>query len=235
VHLYLTKNVREGIKVASDIVITSPLNALAQFRHLVTPFLKNFTKEVILPSFEGKEDDTFYRVENIKFQVDETKVDDIILDITVGLKDKINVELKVTDLDLSFKDVHFHYEKSYVKDDGVFDAHLKFPSWTIRWSANDTESVFGNTTIDVQLDTLDISIKEANHAVLDKLFMSVFSSWIKEKIRSAIEVSLSEPANNLSQQFSNFFQNKAQQFDYSDDPWAAISSINPNTFKSARA
>jgi hypothetical protein len=230
----LTSNVRQGIEIASQIITSSPIHALVQLRQLATPYLKNFTRQIKLPSIEGKDGDTNYKVENIIFQVDESKLEDILLQFTVGLKDKIIVELKLSDLDLTFKDVQFHYENKYIKDEGIMDVHVKFPSWFLRWGLGDGDSLFGNSTVEVQLDTLDISIQQANHKLVDKVALTLFSTWVKEKVRLAIETSLKEPANTLAQQFSNFvfsskefFQN---QYIYSD---TSYSSYLPEFFQTA--
>jgi len=230
----LSSQVRQGVDLASEIVTSSPLHALSQLRKLATPYLRNYTKQITIPSIEGKDQDTYYKVENIIFQVDESKLEDALLRFTVGLKDKIIVELKLTDLDLTFKDVHFHYESKYIVDDGIIDVNVKFPSWFLRWGLEDGDSLFGDSTVEVQLSTLDITIQEADHKLLDKVALSLFSSWIKEKVRSAIESSLREPANNLAQQFNNFVaQNKEflqNQFIYSD---ASYSSYLPQFFQTA--
>jgi len=128
--------------------------------------------------------------------------------VNVGLKDKTVVELKVTDLDLTFKDIHFKYEKQMIQDEGVMDAHVKFSSWIFRWSLEDGSSLFGESTVDVQLDTLDITIHEAHHKVLDKVVLGLFSSFIKEKVRSSIENAFQEPAKTLGQAFNDYFQHK---------------------------
>jgi hypothetical protein len=92
----------------------SYLNSIIQLRTLLAPMIGHALTEAKLPRIESRDTSSAWSLDNISIHGKKSYLDDITMDIRIGLKDIIQVVVTIADIDITLKDVDFTYDRTAV-------------------------------------------------------------------------------------------------------------------------
>jgi hypothetical protein len=193
----------------------SIVQTLGQLRHVAIPLFKSAVVELPIPRIEGTTDTSKYTLDHMVIKGKELGLEDVSLQLKVGLKDMFRLVLKVKNLQFSVSEINFTYERTSMPkwhDQGVCSATLYMPKFKLRWYVREDKGQAPHFEMDeifCRIRRFDVSIEEANHKLLDKMIVGLFSGIARTRAENALNESLRKNGDQLTQKFNEFFIEKA--------------------------
>jgi len=203
-------------KFASDIVLDSDgkvsiggiQDSLGQLKTLLVPVITKQLTQIPVARIDGSTDKYDFAAKDVVFSAYDVLPDYFKLYfqtmLNVDLKQattdtaKAFLRLELNNIRAHLKDVHFAYRRKVfpqIEDEGRADIDLggKGMSVAIDWvvsTGKKEETAFRIKNVDVSIDDLTVTIKQANHDILDKIAVKVFNKQMKNEIEDELEVQL---------------------------------------------
>jgi hypothetical protein len=203
-------------KFATDIALDSNgkvsfggiQDSLVQLKNLLVPVIARQLTSIPIARIDGKTEKYDFAAENVVLSAYDILPDYLKLYfqtmVNIDLKEastdkaKAFLRLELHNIKCHLKDVHFAYRRKVfptIEDDGIADIDLggKGMSLTMDWvvSGGDKEHTSLRVkSIDVNIDDLTVTIKKAEHNIIDKLAVKVFNKQMKNEIEDELEVQL---------------------------------------------
>jgi len=126
------------------------------------------------------------------------------------------VTLKLTGLHAKFNDVNFSYCRKVIpklQDTGVADVEVLGEGISIKiiWKilAQGSEPVSVDlATVKCLVDSLNITIKDAKHNVLDKIVATLFATWIKNSVAQVLCNKVVEAIEPINAKINEFIRSR---------------------------
>jgi hypothetical protein len=203
-------------KFATDIALDSNgkvsfggiQDSLVQLKNLLVPVIARQLTAIPIARIDGKTEKYDFAAENVVFSAYDVLPDYLKLYfqtmINIDLKEastdkaKAFLRLELHNIKCHLKDVHFAYRRKVfpsIEDDGIADIDLggKGMSLVMDWVVSGGEKEHTSLrvkSIDVTIDDLTVTIKKAQHDIIDKLAVKVFNKQMKSEIEDELEVQL---------------------------------------------
>jgi len=103
----------------------------------------------------------------------------------------------MNDFHATLRDLHFKYERKKMPkmtDQGVADIEIQGMTLRFRWlmEKNNEKLTFNCDKVRCQINTLNTTVKEAQHKMLDKIALRLFNTQIKRGIETSTEKAMKE-------------------------------------------
>lgn len=208
--VYLNR-LKDDVKVIGRSLKGSYLDTLIQLRTVLAPIIENTLDGMKLGKIEHVDESSRWKVVDPVFNAKDSSLHDVSVNFKIGLQDIVEVTLKVKNIDIRFKDVAFAYEKTSMpswSDSGKLDFRVASPGWKLKWivkQRKDQDSTFELKEVRGDIKTLDISILEADHKLIDSLLIKLWTPSLKRRARESIEKVLREKSVGLTGSLNKFF------------------------------
>jgi len=182
-------------------------NTLPTLKNVLIPTLTEALRNIPIPSITVDNEKMFLQLSNLslaardlipeKIRIHFTN--DILFDFSTDGKDLFISRLTVLmrDFNATLKDINFKYDRKktpQISDFGVADVEIQGIHIDVRWrmEMNGSRLCFYVDYAKCLIDNLNTNIKEANHKLLDKIYLGLFSGSMKNTLQTTIEDSLRE-------------------------------------------
>jgi len=182
-------------------------NTLPTLKNVLLPTLTTTLRNIPIPTITVDNEKMFLQLSNLslaakdlipeKIRIQFTN--DILFDFSNDSKDLFISKLTVLmrDFSATLHDINFKYERRkmpQMSDFGVADVEIEGIHIDLRWRMDMVGSrlSFYVDYIKCLIDTLRTNVKQANHKMLDNMYVSLFSGGMKRDLESTIENTLRE-------------------------------------------
>jgi len=211
-------------------------STLPTLKNVLIPTLTATLRNIPVPSINVDNEKMFLQLSNLSLAAKDLipeKIrihftNDILFDFSTEGKDLFISRLTVLmrDFSASLKDVNFKYDRKktpQVSDFGVADVDIQGIHIDIRWrmEMNGSNLCFYVDYAKCLIDNLKTDIKQANHKMLDNMYLSLFSGTMKKNLETTIEDTLKEKTLQFSIDTSAPL---SEQFGFLPQPAAAASA-----------
>lgn len=206
-----SRQYQQHMTAFQETIRASPFETLSQARHLMFPLIRELMNEFPLPRVEGTTENGTYTIDNMVLQGRQLNLDDIIVDMRFGLKDVMVLTLRIKGISAGIKNGNFTYNSTGMmswNDAGTFDVNIASPEWKIKWMVverNNQPMRLEISKVDVRLRTFNITIEEAKHKILDRMFLGLFTTTLRKKAEDALESSIRKQAATSGDKFNSMF------------------------------
>jgi hypothetical protein len=206
---------KEGMMQFREAISGSIVQTLGQLRHVALPLFKSLVVELPVPRIEGSTDTSNYTLDHMVIKGQELGLEDMSLQLKVGLKDMFRLVLKVKNLRLAVSEIAFTFERTSMpkwSDQGVCSSTLHMPKFKLQWSVREDPGQTPHFELDeihCRIRRFDLNIEEAKHKLLDKMIVGLFQGVARSKAENALNETLRKNGDLLTQKFNQFFIEKA--------------------------
>jgi len=226
-----SRQYQQHMSAFQETIRTSPFETLSQARHLMFPLLRALVDEFPLPRVEGTmENGSTYTVDNMVIRGKQLNLDDIIVDMRFGLQDVMMLTVRIKGISAGIKNGNFTYHNKGLmswSDEGTFDADIAAPEWKIKWAVVERQNQpmrLEISKVDLKLKTFNITIQEAKHKTLDRMFLGMFQTTLRKKAEESLESAMRKQAATSGEKFNGmFFPTKKA----TENPALPASSVQP--------
>lgn len=182
-------------------------NSLPTLKNVLIPTLTTALRNIPIPPITVDNEKYFLQLSNLSLSAQDLipeKIrihftNDIVFDFSTDGNDRFISKLTVLmrDFNASLHDINFKYDRKkmpQISDFGVADVDISGIDIDIRWrmEMNDSTLCFYIDHVKCLIDTLRTNIKEANHKMLDNIYLTLFSGGMKTNLEETIEETLRE-------------------------------------------
>jgi len=183
-------------------------DSLVQLKNLLVPVIAKQLEHIPIARIDGSTPKWDFAIEGIVFSAYDVLPDylklyfqtQINLDLKQASTDtaRAYLRLEVNNIRAHLKNVHFAYRRKVfptIEDEGWADVDLGGKGLSLRmdWMvATDdrNQTKLSVADVDVAIDDLTISVKKAEHGILDKMAVTLFNGTIKREIEDELQVQL---------------------------------------------
>lgn len=199
-------------------------HTLPTLKNVLIPTLTTALRNIPIPTITVDNEKMFLQLSNLslaardlipeKIRINFTN--DILFDFSDDRKDVFVSRLTVLmrDFNACLRDMNFKYDRKkmpQISDFGVADVEIQGIHIDIRWKMDmiGSKLSFYVDYVKCLVDSLRTDVKEANHKMLDNIYVTLFSGGMKRNLETTIEDTLKEkvlqfnidPSAPLSEQF----------------------------------
>jgi hypothetical protein len=182
-------------------------NTLPTLKNVLIPTITSALKHIPIPTITTDNEKYFLQLSNLSLAAKDLipeKVrihftNDVLFDFSTEGKDLFISRLTVLmrDFNATVRDINFKYDRKktpQISDFGVADVEAQGIHIDIRWrmDMNSSRLCFYVDHVKCLIESLRTDIKEANHKMLDNIYLSLFSGGMKRNLESTIEETLRE-------------------------------------------
>lgn len=198
-------------------------DSLQQLKNLLLPVMIKQMENIPVARIEGSTKKYDYVLDNIVFSAYDILPDYIKFNFETSLnvdmkefstdKAKAYLRLNMSSIKSHINNLRFAYRKKTfpkIEDEGIADVALTGDGitinleWEIR-SYGEEPMKFFVRDVSCNIDNLKVNIKEAQHSILDKMAVKLFSGAAKTKIEDEIETNLRYFGRAVSDQLNEGF------------------------------
>lgn len=198
-------------------------DSLQQLKNLMLPVMIKQMENIPVARIEGSTKKYDYVLDNIVFSAYDILPDYIKFNFETSLnvdmkefstdKAKAYLRLNMSSIKSHINNLRFAYRKKTfpkIEDEGIADVALTGDGitinleWEIR-SYGEEPMKFFVRDVSCDIDNLKVNIKEAQHSILDKMAVKLFSGAAKTKIEDEIETNLRYFGRAVSDQLNEGF------------------------------
>jgi hypothetical protein len=180
-------------------------NSLPTLKNVLIPTLTAALRNIPIPTITVDNEKYFFQLSNLSLSAQDLipeKIrihftNDVVFDFSTEGNDRFISRLTVLmrDFNASLRDINFKYDRKkmpQISDFGVADVDIVGIDIDIRWrmEMNDSSLCFYIDYVKCLIDTLRTNIKEANHKMLDNIYLTLFSGGMKTSLEETIEETL---------------------------------------------
>jgi hypothetical protein len=182
-------------------------NTLPTLKNVLIPTITAALRNIPIPSITVDNEKMFLQLSNLalaakdlipeKIRIHFTN--DILFDFSTDGKDLFISRLTVLmrDFNAFIRDINFKYDRKrtpQISDFGIADVEIQGIHIDIRWrmEMNASRLCFYVDHVKCLIESLRTDIKEANHKMLDNIYLSLFSGGMKRNLETTIEETLRE-------------------------------------------
>jgi len=205
---------QEFVNMRKAFTTGSLLDTLTQLRYLAGPILKDSLRLIPIPDVCDEDENTKYTLKNMKLDGRELSVDDICLNIKIGIKDLLEVRLTISNVYFEIKDCDFTYNRTSFptfSDAGKCSAKIESGEWYFKWVVKEEGKTpcFSIENISCPFRNFDFHVDAAAHPNFDNLILVLFNSRIRNKTQQSIEENLKSYGDKLTAKLNDFFNSFA--------------------------
>jgi len=176
-------------------------------KNVLIPTLTSTLRNIPIPSITIDNEKMFLQLSNLSLAANDLipeKIrihftNDILFDFSTDGKDLFISRLTVLmrDFNATLKDINFKYDRRktpQISDLGVVNVEISGIHIDVRWrmEMNASRLCFYVDYAKCIIDSLKTEVKQANHKLLDKMYVSMFGGSIKKNLETTIEDTLRE-------------------------------------------
>jgi len=197
---------------------------IGQMRHFIIPLFIDLLDKVPVPPIEGSNDTYDYKFENLTISGYDIIPDHIQFhtytdfDLDVKRMKTSNaftkVDMKISNIHNKMEGVHFWFDrKSFPKleDRGTADVSIDGEGMNINIhfeiSLEENSPTFTVSSVDIDIDQLNITIKEATHSFLLTIWSTIYQGTIKRKIAATLQEKIKTVFQTMESGFNNLLAN----------------------------
>jgi hypothetical protein len=182
-------------------------STLPTLKNVLIPTITSTLRNIPVPSITVDNEKMFLQLSNLSLAAKDLipeKIrihftNDILFDFSTEGKDLFISRLTVLmrEFNATLKDINFKYDRKktpQISDLGVADVEIQGIHIDIRWrmEMNASRLCFYVDYAKCLIDSIKTDIKEANHKLLDNMYLGLFSGSMKRNIETTIEDTLRE-------------------------------------------
>jgi hypothetical protein len=182
-------------------------NTLPALKNVLLPTLTSTLRNIPIPSITVDNEKMFLQLSNLSLAAKDLipeKIrihftNDILFDFSTEGKDLFisRLTVLVRDFSATLRDVNFKYDRRkmpQISDFGVIDVDIQGIHVDLRWrmDMSGTTLTFSVDHVKCLIDSLRTDVKQANHKMLDNMYMSLFGGGLKKDLENTIENTLRE-------------------------------------------
>jgi len=180
---------------------------LPTLKNVLIPTLTTTLRNIPIPTITVDDEKMFLQLSNLSLAANDLipeKIrihftNDILFDFSTDGRDLFVSRLTVLmrDFNASLKDINFKYDRKktpQISDFGVVDVDITGIHVDVRWrmEMNGSRLCFYVDYAKCLIDSLKTEVKQANHKLIDKMYVSMFGGGIKRSLETTIEDTLRE-------------------------------------------
>jgi hypothetical protein len=182
-------------------------NTLPTLKNVLIPTLTTTLRNIPIPTITVDNEKLFLQLSNLSLAAKDLipeKIrihftNDILFDFSTDGKDLFisKLTLLMRDFSATLNDINFKYERRktpQMSDFGIVDVEIQGIHIDLRWrmEMNGSRLCFYVDYCKCLIDSLKTNVKEANHKMLDNIFLKLFSGTMKRNLETTIEDTLRE-------------------------------------------
>jgi len=197
---------------------------VGQMRHIIIPLFIELLDKVPVPPIEGSNDTYEYKFENMTISGYDIIPDhiqfrtstDFDLDVKRMKTSKAftRVEMKINNILTKMEGVQFWFSRKTfpkLEDRGIADVAIEGQGMNLNIhfdiSLQENSPTFNVTAVDVDIDQLNITIKEATHSFLLSIWSTIYQGTIKRNIAATVEEKIKSVFQTMESGFNNILAN----------------------------
>lgn len=204
------ENIKKELKFSNEegkFDLSTLKNSLPTLKNVLIPTLTTALRNIPIPTITVDNEKYYLQLSNLslaaqnlipeKIRIHFTN--DVVFDFTSDANDHFLSKLTVLmrDFNAELKDVNFKYDRRtmpQISDIGVADVVISGIHIDVKWrmEMNDSNLCFYIDDVKCLIDSLNTDVKEANHKLLDNIYLALFSGGMKQSIQETIEDTLRE-------------------------------------------
>jgi len=182
-------------------------NSMPALKNVLLPTLTATLRNIPIPTITIDNEKMFLQLSNLSLAAKDLipeKIrihftNDILFDFSTEGKDLFISRLTVLmrDFSATLQDINFKYDRKkmpQISDFGVVDVEIQGIHIDLRWRMDMAGSrlTFSVDYVKCVVDSLRTDVKQANHKMLDNVYVSLFSGSMKRNLETSIENTLRE-------------------------------------------
>jgi hypothetical protein len=224
--------------------------SLAQFKKLLLPILQEGLANIPLPSISGSNDTYDWRLENIVFdsrgllpeRFHLRFVSDLDLDShSVENKFFTEIHLKMTDIDMAFKNIKFYYYRKSIpsiEDSGIANCFIYGLKFALVWqliSEQDKPIQFKLKEIMTYISDLNIEVIKSEHSIIDSIVTTFFPGYIKHQVTDSLIGAIRNTLEPFTNQLNEYLKKEKEEWSKSlSETWEAAEQKFSNFISSPK-
>jgi len=203
-------------------------DSLVQLKSLLVPVIAKQLEAIPVPRIDGDTPKWEFAIEGVVFSAYDVMPDylklyfqtELNLDLKQSSTDAARafLRLEINNIRAHLKNVHFAYRRKVfptISDDGWADIDLGGKGLSVRIdyivASNDRDQTrLSLVDVDATIDNLDITVKKAEHGILDKMAVNLFNGTIKREIEDELQVQLRYFGRYVAEQLNEAFLSAAK-------------------------
>jgi hypothetical protein len=187
--------------------------SLPALRNVLVPTLTSSINKIPIPPIKSDTDKYLFEASNVNFAATDVlpetmkiKLNNLVrFDFSGVGMDRLDSILVVSlkDFHSHLENINFHYERKTmptITDSGVVDVEVTGTCVKLRWKIEYAEGrlQFLLERVRCRMADLNITVRQANHSILDKLVVRYFNTTIKNRIVVGMEEALRQRLERIS-------------------------------------